>query len=116
MATALQDGKLKLNCSTSTTLSLFLLRYGANECGATFKFHTKPKSIIGNVLAELSEVSWQGRLADWLGPFLYHLRLFSQKHGARVFRGGRRGRGERKSTEPMADRVAPGAFQQLHHF
>jgi SRSO17 transposase len=67
-------------------------------------------------LAELSEVSWPGQLADWLDPFLDHLRHSSQKHWAPVYLWGLLGPGERKSIEPMADRVAPGAFQQLHHF
>ena len=55
-------------------------------------------------------------MADWLAPFLDHLRHSSQKHWAPVYLWGLLGPGERKSIEPMADRVAPGAFQQLHHF
>jgi SRSO17 transposase len=67
-------------------------------------------------LAELSEVNWQAQLAEWLDPFLDHLRHSSQKHWAPVYLWGLLGPGERKSIEPMADRLAPGASQQLHHF
>jgi SRSO17 transposase len=74
------------------------------------------------VLADIHEVDWQTRLVEWLDPFLGHLRHFSQKHWVPqkhwtpVYLRGLLGPGERKSIEPIADRVAPGAVQQLHHF
>ena len=74
------------------------------------------KSIIGNVLADIHEVDWQAQSAEWLDPFLGHLRHSSQKQWAPVYLQGLLGPGERKSIEPMADRVAPGAVQQLHRF
>jgi SRSO17 transposase len=67
-------------------------------------------------LADLHETDWQAYLTDWLAPFLDHLRHPSQKHWAPVYLQGLLGPGERKSIEPIADRLAPGAFQQLHHF
>jgi SRSO17 transposase len=68
------------------------------------------------VLADIHELDWQAQLAEWLDPFLGHLRHSSQKQWAPVYLQGLLGPGERKSIEPMADRVAPGAVQQLHHF
>jgi hypothetical protein len=67
-------------------------------------------------LADLHETDWHAYLTDWLAPFLDHLRHPSQKHWAPVYLQGLLGPGERKSIEPIADRLAPGAFQQLHHF
>jgi len=67
-------------------------------------------------LADLHETDWQAYLTDWLAPFLDHLRHPSQKHWAPVYLQGLLGPGERKSIEPIADRLAPGGFQQLHHF
>ena len=75
-----------------------------------------PLSIIGGSLADLHETDWHACLTDWLAPFLDHLRHPSQKHWAPVYLQGLLGPGERKSIEPIADRLAPGAFQQLHHF
>jgi SRSO17 transposase len=63
-----------------------------------------------------TEADWPTRLADWLAPFLEHLRQPCQKRWAPVYVRGLLGPGERKSIEPIADRLAPGAFQQLHHF
>jgi hypothetical protein len=37
-----------------------------------------------------------------------------QRHGCRV--AGLIGPGDRKSVQPMAERLAPGDYDQLHHF
>src|SRR5512135_682026 len=64
----------------------------------------------------MDEPSWQDRLEVWLEPFLERLGHKAQRRWAPVYLHGLLGPGERKSLEPMAERVAPGAAQQLHHF
>src|SRR5918997_5160214 len=59
---------------------------------------------------------WEEELERWLAPFLARLRRKAQPHWAPVYLKGLILPGERKSIEPMAARVAPGDFQQLHHF
>jgi SRSO17 transposase len=59
---------------------------------------------------------WEGELERWLEPFLAGLRREAQRRWAPVYLKGLLLPGERKSVEPMADRVAPGDTQQLHHF
>jgi SRSO17 transposase len=59
---------------------------------------------------------WEEELERWLAPFLARLRRKAQRHWAPVYLKGLILPGERKSIEPMAARVAPGDFQQLHHF
>jgi len=55
-------------------------------------------------------------LDEWLAPFLKRFRVDPQRRWAPVYVRGLIAPGERKSVEPMADRVAPGQTQQLHHF
>src|SRR5512135_1559284 len=64
----------------------------------------------------MDEPSWQDRLEVWLEPFLARLSHKAQRRWAPVYLQGLLGPGERKSLEPMANRVAPGAAQQLQHF
>src|SRR3954466_5506135 len=59
---------------------------------------------------------WEDELGRWLEPFLARLRRKTQRHWAPFYVKGLILPGERKSIEPMAARVAPGATQQLHHF
>jgi len=62
------------------------------------------------------EEDWEGELERWLEPFLAGLRRKAQRRWAPFYLKGLILPGERKSVEPMADRVAPGDTQQLHHF
>src|SRR5512135_175853 len=64
----------------------------------------------------MDEPSWQDRLEVWLEPFLERLGHKAQRRWAPVYLHGLLGPGDRKSLEPMAERVAPGEAQQLHHF
>lgn len=64
----------------------------------------------------MEEPSWQDRLEVWLEPFLERLGHQAQRRWAPVYLHGLLGPGDRKSLEPMAGRVAPGAAHQLHHF
>ena len=63
-----------------------------------------------------SSVAWEQELERWLEPFRAGLNRAAQKHWMAVYLKGLVLPGERKSIEPMAARVAPGAVQQLHHF
>ena len=59
---------------------------------------------------------WEKDLSDWLAPFLV---LFGHKARRRMcplYVAGLIGPGDRKSVGPMAERVAPGDYDQLHHF
>lgn len=62
------------------------------------------------------EAAWADRLDAWLAPFLSALPRQAQRRWAPVYVRGLLLPGERKSVEPMADRVCPGAVEQLHHF
>ena len=59
---------------------------------------------------------WEQELDAWLEPFAAHLGRASQRKWAPVYMKGLMGPGDRKSVQPMAERVAPGDLQQLHHF
>lgn len=59
---------------------------------------------------------WQKEFEHWLDPFLSQLGRAEQRHWAPLYLEGLLGPGERKSVEPMAERVSPGDAQQLHHF
>lgn len=59
---------------------------------------------------------WARELERWLAPFLARLSRQAQRRWAPVYLRGLLVPGERKSIEPMAQRVAPGDVQQLHHF
>ena len=59
---------------------------------------------------------WTEALGAWLAPFRVRLRHPARQHWAGVYLQGLILPGERRSIEPLAERVAPGAVQQLHHF
>ena len=59
---------------------------------------------------------WEADLGRFLEPFLAGLSRAAQRCWAPVYVTGLLLPGERKSVEPMAQRVAPGDVQQLHHF
>jgi SRSO17 transposase len=60
--------------------------------------------------------SWEARLDRWLEPFLELLTRSPQRRWAPLYVRGLLGPGDRKSVMPMAERVAPDDFLQLHHF
>src|SRR5918911_5276414 len=59
---------------------------------------------------------WERELEDWLEPFLEGLPRRSQRRWALAYLEGLLPPGGRESVEPLAERVAPGEVQQLHHF
>src|SRR4051812_15777286 len=59
---------------------------------------------------------WEAELERWLGPLLARLGRKERRRWAPFYLRGLLLPGERKSSERMAARVAPGNLQQLHHF
>ena len=59
---------------------------------------------------------WKEELAYWLKPFLEHLGHKARRRMCPLYVRGLIGPGDRKSVQPMAARLAPGDYDQLHHF
>ncbi len=55
-------------------------------------------------------------LERWLRPFLERLGHKTRRRMCPVYISGLIGPGDRKSIQPMAERIALGAYDQLHHF
>ena len=61
--------------------------------------------------------AWEVELERWLAPFLDALGARAERRRwAPLYIRGLLGPGDRKSIAPMAERVAPGAQDQLNHF
>jgi SRSO17 transposase len=63
-----------------------------------------------------TSVAWEHELQSWLEPFLEPLRHPARRRMCPLYVAGLIGPGERKSLQPMAARVAPADYDQLHHF
>src|SRR5215212_4292199 len=61
-------------------------------------------------------VAWQHELQSWLEPFLTHLHHPARRRMCPLYLAGLIGPGERKSLQPIAARLAPADYDQLHHF
>jgi SRSO17 transposase len=59
---------------------------------------------------------WNDELEGWLKPFLARLGHKARRRMCPLYVAGLIGPGERKSIEPLAARMAPGAYDRLHHF
>ena len=59
---------------------------------------------------------WEEEFGRWLAPFLQALGDRRRQQWAPLYLRGLLGPGERKSIAPVAEQVAPGDYQQLHHF
>ena len=59
---------------------------------------------------------WRDGLSRWLAPFLARLGHKARRRMCPLYVAGLIGPGDRKSVGPMAERVAPGDYDQLHHF
>src|ERR671931_1159782 len=64
-----------------------------------------------------------GRMSDWkvelerfLKPFLARLGHKARRQMCPLYVSGLIGPGDRKSIQPMAERLAVGEYDQLHHF
>ncbi len=60
--------------------------------------------------------SWEAELERWVGAFLERIGRAERKRWAPLYLKGLLLPGQRKSIEPLAERVCPGDVQQLHHF
>ena len=63
-----------------------------------------------------TSVAWERELQSWLEPFLTPLRHPARRRMCPLYVAGLIGPGERKSLQPIAARVAPADYDQLHHF
>jgi len=59
---------------------------------------------------------WGDELEHWLKPFLDRLGHKARRQMCPLYVAGLIGPGDRKSVQPMAERLAPGDYDQLHHF
>jgi SRSO17 transposase len=59
---------------------------------------------------------WTEELEIWLKPFLDRLGHKARRRMCPLYVAGLIGPGDRKSVQPMAERIAPGEYDQLHHF
>lgn len=69
-----------------------------------------------NVRRRWGAAAWEREFDRWLAPFWAALGDARRQRWAPRYVRGLLGPGDRKSVEPMAARVAPGDYQQLHHF
>ena len=59
---------------------------------------------------------WEDELGRWLKPFLARLGHKARRRMCPLYVAGLIGPGDRKSVQPMAARLVPGDYDQLHHF
>lgn len=60
--------------------------------------------------------NWEDDLRGWLKPFLDRLGHKARRRMCPLYVAGLIGPGDRKSIQPMAERLVPGDYDQLHHF
>src|ERR1700716_2728312 len=65
---------------------------------------------------ESARSDWKDELGQWLKPFLERLGHKARQRMCPLYVAGLIGPGDRKSVAPMAERFAPGDYDQLHHF
>src|SRR5271170_2159733 len=73
-------------------------------------------SAFGGPTMRSTASDWQRELGRWLKPFLDRLDHKARRRMCPLYVAGLIGPGERKSIQPMAERLAPGDYDQLHHF
>jgi SRSO17 transposase len=61
-------------------------------------------------------LDWRDELGRWLKPFVDRLGHKARRQMCPLYVSGLIGPGDRKSVQPMAERVALGDYDQLHHF
>ncbi|MGY4346008.1 SRSO17 transposase [Bradyrhizobium sp. GM7.3] len=59
---------------------------------------------------------WEDELGRWLKRFLDRLGHKARRRMCPLYISGLIGPGDRKSVQPMAARLGPGGYEQLHHF
>jgi SRSO17 transposase len=68
------------------------------------------------ILGAWGMADWREELSRWLAPFLGKLGHKARRRMCPLYVAGLIGPGDRKSVGPMAERMAPGDYDQLHHF
>jgi SRSO17 transposase len=68
------------------------------------------------MVRESSSAGWQGDLERWLAPFLERLGHKARQRMCPLYVAGLIGPGDRKSIQPMAERLGLGTHDRLHHF
>src|SRR6266542_2530626 len=61
-------------------------------------------------------LDWEAELRGWLEPFLERLGHKARRRMCPLYVSGLIGPGDRMSVQPMAERLAPNDYDQLHHF
>src|ERR1700726_2631470 len=69
-----------------------------------------------SALGGLTMAGWEDELERWLMPFLERLGHKTRQRMCPLYVAGLIGPGDRKSVQPMAERIASGNYDQLHHF
>ena len=72
--------------------------------------------LIGEPTMVATTSHWEDELRSWLKPFLDHLGHKGRRRMCPLYVAGLIAPGDRKSVQPMAERLAPGEHDQLHHF
>ena len=60
--------------------------------------------------------NWEDELGGWLKPFLDRLGHKARRRMCPLYVAWLIGPGDRKSAQPMEERLAPSDYDQLHHF
>jgi SRSO17 transposase len=63
-----------------------------------------------------ADAGWQADLERWLAPFLVRLSHPARRTMCPLYVAGLIGPGDRKSVQPMAQRLGMGSHDRLHHF
>src|ERR1700743_664991 len=69
-----------------------------------------------SALGGLTMTEWENELERWLKPFLDRLGHKTRQRMCPLYVVGLIGPGDRKSVQPMAERLATSNYDQLHHF
>jgi len=72
--------------------------------------------LIGGPTMAGTRAGWERELGRWLKPFVERLGHKARQRVCPLYVAGLIGPGDRKSVQPMAERFAPGDYDQLHHF
>ena len=64
----------------------------------------------------LNGAGWQADFEAWLAPFLAHLAHRARRSMGPLYGAGLIGPGDRKSVQPMAERLGLGTHDRLHQF
>src|SRR6476469_8256077 len=72
--------------------------------------------LIGGPTMAGTRAGWECELGRWLKPFVERLGHKARQRMCPLYVAGLIGPGDRKSVQPMAERFAPGGYDQLNHF